>query len=138
MITTQNSIALSRNRRLASPFGAVASANKTHSAAEVLGRGAEEGLQQVGGALRGGLRKEMPAFDRASGDIVGPHAPQRERAFRIPAVERAVRAPQRQHGTADLLAGLAIGAVMDNVDAGGSAVLLADRCGVPGIAQDAD
>src|SRR5436190_13047330 len=94
MITIQNNIALSRNWRPASRFGAAVSASKTHSVAEVLGLAAKESLQQIRGALRLSFRKEMPAFDGLSDDIVGPLPPQRERAFRIPAVERQQRKPR--------------------------------------------
>ena len=76
----------------------------------------------------------MSASHGVAIDLVGPAAPQRERSFRIPGVQRAFRAPQREHRTADFTPGIAISLVMPAVEIDGGTVFLADRVGVGRIA----
>src|SRR5947199_1796680 len=104
-IKTVDTMALSRKPAFSTRFRHRHGSRKAHSAAEVLGRSFQEIAQQLCRSLRRRLGKEMTAFDGLSADVVGPLAPQRERAFRIPVVERPVRAPQRQYRACDFVAG---------------------------------
>jgi hypothetical protein len=78
----------------------------------------------------------MPAFKRVSPGIVGPVAPQRDRSFGVPAVERTLRVPRDEHRASDFVRRVA--KVMCAIDSGGGAVLLADRVRMAGIAQCLD
>src|SRR5438093_1470642 len=70
------------------------------------------------------LREKMPAVDCLAGDIVGPFTPQLQRAANVlvPAVQAAVRTPERKHRTVNAPPRHAIGLVMLPVDAHGGAI----------------
>jgi hypothetical protein len=100
----------------------------------------EHGSQRLRRLDRRLFGEEMPAPQRLSADITGPFPPERERArlSLIPGVERPIRTPQHEQGTADAALGCGISVVMRSVESRSSTILLTDRPGVSRIAQPLD
>src|SRR3979490_1413998 len=101
---------------------------------------AEEAVQSVGGLLWDLFREEMTARKRASLDLVGPVAPEREGTTRvgIPVIEGSGGAPQRQKGGGDTPAVVAIRLIMRKIEGRRCAIFLADGVNARRIAQCLD
>src|SRR5262245_9109018 len=74
----------------------------------------------------------MPAFDREAAHVGGPFLPDLQRHV---LARQAVRAPEREHRAADLLAGLAIGIVMGDVGRLSGAIVLASGVNAQRISE---
>src|SRR5581483_4834734 len=100
----------------------------------------EEARQQPGRLLGDLFREEVTGIDCKSLDLVRPRPPNAQwpTSLRVPGVEAAASAPEREDGTPDAAPGFPVRGVVFPIARCTGAILLANRVYVRGILEHAD